>query len=202
MTYYKLTDKDGNTRNGMHWDVGVTNQATGEGKELCSDGFLHVYDTPEQAALMRSAHAYNYTRLWEVESWDEGITDGTKRGVKKCTVIREMELQELTVEQRVEIGIRVSMLVYKEKGYIKWAKNWLSGKDRSASAASAAAYATSATHAEAYATSAASHAVDSTAYVAHAAAYAVASAASEKRPIDLIGVINQVLAQSSKEEAE
>ena len=165
MTYIKLTSAEGTTRNDMTWPIGKTNRATGKDRKLCSDGFLHVYDTPEQAAFMRPAHISVYTRAFEVESNDKGITDGTKRGIKSCTVVREITLPELTNEQRVEIAIRVSLLVYKEKSYARWAKDWLSGEDRTAHAAYAAA-------------SVAAYA----AYAAYATGF-----------IDLVSIINQVI---------
>jgi hypothetical protein len=54
------------------------------------------------------------------------------------TLLRELELPVFTVEQRVEFAIKCAMKVYQEPGFVKWAKGWLTGKDRSAEAASAA----------------------------------------------------------------
>ncbi len=53
-----------------------------------------------------------------------------KLGFKKQTTIKQIPVPVITTEQRVEIAIRISLLVYRDKRYIKWAKNWLSGKDR------------------------------------------------------------------------
>jgi len=203
MIYYKLTDADGNTRNGMHWAKGVTNRATGKGKELCTDGYVHVYDTPEQAAFMRPVHVSRYTRLWKVKSRCKGITDGTKRGIKSCTVIEEIELPKLTTEQCVEIGIRASLLVYKDKRYVRWAEDRLSGKDRTVAVADAVAAATDVaytTDVAAYATDAVACAADAAtaaAYVADAAAAAYAARAAayatDAGKINLVGIIEKVL---------
>jgi len=202
MIYYKLTDRNGSTKRGMHWAVGKTNRATGKGKELCTDGYLHVYDTPEQAAFMRPAHVESYTRLFKARSRCKGITDGTKRGIKSCTVLEEVKLPELTTEQRVEIAIRASLLIYKEESYRKWTKGWLSGKDRSAYAAVHAAHAAAdaaraadvaadAVHA-ARAAADAARAADVAADAAYAVAYAARAAVHAAKPIDLISIINQV----------
>jgi hypothetical protein len=128
--YIKLTRADGKTHNNMQWDVGVTNRATGTGYKLCTDGVLHVYDTPEQAEFIKPVQVPNYTRAWIVESDDEGVTDGTKRGVKSCTVIEETTLPEITTEQRVEIAIRCALTVYDDPSFVEWAEKWLSGADR------------------------------------------------------------------------
>lgn len=207
MTYIKLTREDGTTRKGMRWDVGVTNRATGAGNRLCSDGVLHVYDTPEQAAFMRFAHCDSYTRAWEVESEDEGVTDGTKRGSKSCTVVQEIQLPKITTEQRVEIAVRASLLVYADAAYAEWANKWLSGEDRTAKAAYAAAeaasHAANAAYAAHAAANAAAYSVANTAYAvnaAHAAsisAYAAARAADNAAyaagHVDLQSIIKEVL---------
>jgi hypothetical protein len=124
MTYIKLTRDNGTTRNNMKWAVGVTNHATGDRYVLCSDGVLHVYDTPEQAVLMQHAQCRKHTRAWIVASDDTGVSDGTKRGIKSCTVLREIDLPELTTEQRVEIAIRASLLGYDADHYKQWADDW------------------------------------------------------------------------------
>lgn len=139
MIRYKLTNTDGTTSFRMEWAVGKTNRATGTGTKLCTDGYLHVYDLPEQAVLMREAHVgRSYTRLWEVECPDEGITDGTKRGVKTATVLREIPLPKLTYEQRIEIAVRLVLISCKEEQWKAWATSWLSKKDRSRASAETA----------------------------------------------------------------
>lgn len=179
---YKLTDANACTKGGMQWAVGVTNHATGTGSELCTDGYLHVYDSPEQAVFMRSAQVPKYTRIFEVECPDDGITDGTKRSVKEATVLREVRLPRLSTTKRVEIAIRCALLVCHDKAWRKWAHGWLDGTDRSRSAASSSA---------ADAAGAAAYAADS-ADAAHAAAAAAADA-SYNKPIPLLRIINRVM---------
>lgn len=210
MTYVKLTREDGTTRNNMPWAVGITNRATGRGNKLCTDGVLHVYDTPEQAAFMRLAYCDSYTKAWEVRSRCKGVSDGAKRGIKSCTVIREIELPELTIEQRVEIAICTSLLVYSDLRYAAWARRWLSGEDRTAKAALAesrvafarAAYACGAFTAY-YAATAAVSAASYEAHLGHksyagratarAASCSAAYAAEAAGHIDLQSIIEEVL---------
>lgn len=209
MTYIKLTREDGTTRNNMPWAVGLTNRATGRGRRLCSDGVLHVYDTPEQAAFMRHRHCLDYTRAWEVRSRCKGVTDGTKRGIKSCAVVREIQLPEITLDQRIKIGIRASLLVYTEDSYVKWATQWLSGETRSRGAAIAAFHkaddATYAAYAEANAAYDAANAARAAAFAAVEAsnapayaAYNAARAAAYAKAyapgcVDLQSIIKEVL---------
>jgi hypothetical protein len=215
MIRYKLTDKYAKTRRGMMWEIGKTNRATGKGKELCSDGFLHVYETAEQAVFMAPAHVDSYTRIFEVEVPEVVVDDGTKQGVKEATPIREIEMPVIGTDQRVEIGIRVSLLVYKEPSYVTWAENWLNGKDRSFNAANSAANAAysaansaaNAANSAAYsaanaAYSAANSAAYSAANAANSAAYSAAysaansaaySAANSAAKIDLVSIIKKVM---------
>ena len=58
------------------------------------------------------------------------VTDGLKYGAKKVTTGRKVKPVKQTLEQRVECAIRISLLVYNEPSFVKWAKRWLSGRDR------------------------------------------------------------------------
>ncbi len=55
--------------------------------------------------------------------------------------------EKLTPEQRTEIAIKLALLVYKNKHFKLWAKNWLNNQDRSANAARYAADAADAVYA-------------------------------------------------------
>ena len=171
MKAYKLTDENGQTYEGCQWGAGVTHKASGEGN-LCTEGWIHVYDCPIKAILMNPIHGrFDPTTmlLWECEV--EGRTKddlGRKLGVQKCTTIKQIPIPAITLEQKIEFAIRCALVVYKSEKFINWANNWLSSKDRSRQ--SAAAYA-----AAAYA-----------AYAARAAAYAAADAADAYRLISTV----------------
>ena len=66
------------------------------------------------------------------------VDDGMKVGCKTLTTIRQIPVPKIPAEQRVEIAIRCVLLVYKEEAWVKWANDWLSGKDRTLGAARAA----------------------------------------------------------------
>ena len=144
-TLYKLTDRNGRTRNSTQWGPGVSHSGTGEGG-LCGPGWIHAYESPLIAAFMNPIHAnFKNPRLWEAEG-EVGVRDGQlKCGCKTLTTIREIPLPEITAE----MWVRFAILCTKEastaavgeawKAWNAWADKWLSGEGRSAAAAAAAA---------------------------------------------------------------
>lgn len=134
---YKLTALDGTTKGPTQWGEGVTHTAPGGGA-LCTAAWLHAYRDPLLAVMMAPEYGYADGQLWEAEG-EVGIDDGTKVGCTSLTTLRKMPLPVLTTEQRVEVAIRCAMEVYKEPGWTTWAEGWLSGRDRTRSAAADAA---------------------------------------------------------------
>ena len=167
---YKYMNAQDRTRGGMRWGKGVTNRAIGDRFKLCADGVIHYYHSKYVAALMdpiqgQYTHSEYTMRICKVEG--EEITDGIKYGARVVTTGRKVKPVEYTLEQRVEIAIRVSLLLDQPESYREWAQRWLSGEDRSAHAAGAA-YAAKA----AYASFAARAAADDAAYAAEVASRA------------------------------
>lgn len=137
---YKLTDQLGQTRNQTQWGPDVAHKATGDlNQPLCSDGWIHAYESPEVAVFMNPAHGnFADPRLWEAKG-RVGKRDGElKCGCRALTTLREIPLPVITAEQRVEIAIQCALKVYTEPGFVAWAEGWLSGKDRTWAAAWAA----------------------------------------------------------------
>ncbi len=161
MKAYKLTDENNRTRNSTQWGENVTHEAMGNGKKLCTDGWIHFYEDPLVAMMMNPIHAsFHNPHLWEAEVEGEMLREATKSGCKKLTTLKQIPLPEITLTQRVAFGILCALEVCAEESFREWAKNWLSGKDRSVCAAYAA-------HTAAY--SYAAHATGA-AYAAYAAA--------------------------------
>ena len=172
MIGYKLTDRHMMTRGNTQWGEGVTHVAAGTGTALCSSDCIHDYASPELAAFMNPAHGdFASPVLWEGEGDDLVGDDGTKRGWRRYTTLRQVPLPQPTTEQGVEFAIRCALLVYTEATWVAWAEGWLSGTGRSGNAACAAANAT-ANAAATYAARAAQYAADAaraTTYAARAA---------------------------------
>lgn len=135
---YKLTDADGCTYGGTQWGSGVTHTAPGTG-ELCSNGWIHAYTDAQLAVLLNPIHAdFETPRLWLAEG-DVGRRDGLKVGCMRLTTVRELVVPTITTEQYVRSAILCSLQVYDEPNYVLWARRWLDGSDRAASAAASAA---------------------------------------------------------------
>lgn len=143
MKLYKLTDANGCTQGGMQWGLGVEHEATGDMKQkLCSDAWIHAYTSPLLAVMMNRAHAdFINPRLW-IAAGVVKKTDGLKVGCRMLKTIKEIPLPSMSTTQRVAFAVLCSLEVIQDKSYRNWAKNWLSGKDRTKESAldAAAAY--------------------------------------------------------------
>ena len=135
---YKLTNGSGMTRGNTQWRENVTHRAKEKGSELCTGQVVHAYRDPYLAVFHDPIGvSYGDTALmWEAKG-KVVADDGLKVGCKSLTTLRQIPLPVLTTEQRVEIAIRISLLVYKETSYVAWAEAWLSGKDRTRAAVAA-----------------------------------------------------------------
>lgn len=187
-TAYKLTRENLTTYNDTQWVVGEWKEMSGEG-ELCGEGWLHAYESPELAALMCPIHVdSDYTALWTAEVSGKIKRSGTKLGATRMRILERVELPRVTTVQCVEIAIRCAMMVYKETTWTQWAEKWLLRTEQEANAAAnlgnaayaaayAAEYAANAAYAAAYAAYAA-HVVN-VEYAAANAAYAVEAATAD-----------------------
>jgi len=151
MIKYKMTDINSRTRpycpNECHWAPGMVREAAGRGGELCTDAFIHWYDSPEIAVLMYPIHVrFHSLRLWEIEASGRIKMDGqAKGGSKRVRIIKELPLPAIQPKQRAEIAIRCAMaccdLLWVFDGnknrassfrgvWKTWATRWLDGTDR------------------------------------------------------------------------
>jgi len=146
MRVFKLTDSEMKTYDGFQWELNKTFKTSGDG-ELCGPGFLHSYEHPLLAILHNPIHGYfdlNTARLFEAEADGKIKKDGQmKMGSSELTLIKEIEIPKITLEQRVAYAILCAKEVCKDEDWNFWADNWLSGKDRSEKTAKAARWAAS-----------------------------------------------------------
>lgn len=154
---YKLTDADGYTQRGMPgetlWQIGVPITATGIDPKLCSNGVVHAYHDPIVGLFMNPIHTnFRNPRLWEAEG-KVVADDGIEVGTRTLTLVRELTVPEITVEQRVRFAILcVKDLPELPPKWTLWADKWLSGEDRTGQSAAVAAVAARAVEAERAAT--------------------------------------------------
>jgi len=141
MKLYKLTDKEGKTRNDTQWADGVTNEAKKSGKgELCSEYYIHAYTHPLLAVFLNPIYGdIKDYRLWEAKGRIAKTDYGLKVGCKSLTTIKEIEPPQVTLVNKIAFGILCALEVNEDPRYKQWAENWLSGKDRSAAAATLSA---------------------------------------------------------------
>jgi hypothetical protein len=197
MKYYKLTDQNLQTYKGFQWEVGKWVTAKGNGLNgLCTNAWLHCYDSPLLAILHNPLHAnIQKPRLFEVEvgGWSKN-DNGLKRGFQSMRLAREVSVPIISNEVCVTYAILCAKEVYKNEKFIIWANNWLAGIDRTATTARAetaqaaveaarAAAAKAAQAAVEAARAAAAKAAQAAAWAAQAAAWAAAEAG---RSINLI----------------
>ena len=204
MIKYKLTEQNMQTHNGFQWVLGETNRIKIKGNEMCSREVFHGYDSPLLAVLFNPIHA-NIKRplLFKCRVGKIVAHDGLKFGTKTMTLIAQLELPQISLNQKIAFGILCALGVYKNKSFKNWAKKWLNGEDKTANTAYAAAntaysadaaYAAYAAYAAAYAAYAAAYAADA-AYAAYAAAYAAdaADAAYSAAKIDLVALAERAM---------
>jgi len=222
---YKLTDEQGNTRKNTHWDVGTKHEVRRELRicthPLCTSSYIHAYENPLVAVLMNPIHAnFKAPILWRAVGWVSRREGELKCGCFSLRIIEKLPLPEISVAQRIRIGIYSALSICSEPDFVLWAKNWLAGTDRTvsaaataanayvanASAASAVAYAAAYANATAaYATAAAANAsayaafayaasaTAASAYAANASAAAAAANAVKASNLNLIKIIKRAM---------
>jgi hypothetical protein len=201
MKKYKLTNQNLQTHNGFQWEVGKVYTVDGAINQLCNRHWFHYYHSPELAILLNPIHAGIINpRLWEVSATGKHLDDcGIKGGCTKMKIIKEIEIPEVTMINRVAFGILCAKAVYKETEFNEWADKWLSSVDRSSYAAYAAAsadyaaYAAASADYAAYAAAcaAANAAANAADCAARAAAYAARAAAYTA--IDLVAIAKEAM---------
>ena len=210
MIVYKLTDQNLQTYGSYQWEPGVARETDGEGN-LCGPGWLHYYHDPLLSALLNPIHAdIADPVLWEAEA--EGLhrdDRGLKGGCTRLTLIRQVDLPQITTEQRVRFGILCAKAVCNDRAWNRWADRWLDGSDMSVAAAWAAEAADRAAWAAAWAAEAADRAAAAAARAAawaaeaaeaeRAAAMAAVAAVEKETHLDLIAIASAALKGDSDE---
>ena len=142
MIVYKLTNQEMQTCGGFQWKLGEIKEASGEGP-LCSSGWLHSYEDPLLAVLHNPIHAaINSPRMFTADTLGGRVLYDLqlKLGSTQLVLLEEIRVPQITTAQRVAYGILCALEVCKSDHFTSWAERWLSGEDRSADAAAAAAW--------------------------------------------------------------
>src|SRR5688572_10301424 len=142
---YKLTTESGLSRPGwleqVQWGENVEHTAKGPEGRYCTDGLIHAFSSPLQAAFCRSMYVNDdMNTLWEAEIPDGSATDDdtfhNKIAAKKMKTIKKIEMPKIEIQQWIAFGIEVLKLNRPEMKndvvFMGWSEDYLSGKDRSA----------------------------------------------------------------------
>jgi hypothetical protein len=137
--FYKLTNPDKTTFGGFKWKVGKWYKTSGEG-DLCWEGWLHFYHSPDLAVLLNPIHAdFKDPVLWEAECRGKSLDDrGLKIGWTEARIVKKIKLPKWTTTQKVAFGILCAKEVFFDNVWNRWADDWISGKDRSSASAASA----------------------------------------------------------------
>jgi len=206
MIIWKLADEHDRTHGGCQWGEGVQHNTSGEG-ELCGPGWTHWYTHPLLAVMLNPCHGnFDLTKahLWKGEGTPEKFDHGLKVGCRDGRTIKRVPLPKVSLKSKVRFGILCAWEVYADKKWRRWARNWLSGKDRSEVAAAMAALvawarlvawaAAGASAAEAAsAARLAASAARLVAWAASAALGAVGAAVNMGRDLDLIALAKKAV---------
>src|SRR3990167_152463 len=139
MALYKLTDQHGKTYGDTLWGEGITHRASDGTPMMCTDTVIHVYRSPEEAALFNPAHAaFENPVLWECSDEEILLDDGLKLAVKQLTTLRQIPLPAFTAVELATFSIYCVPESFANSAWRSWAQGWLDGKDRSEEAARAA----------------------------------------------------------------
>lgn len=122
---YLITDGDDKTLNNVIWTENCTNEQYSNPNYLFS-----VYDDPVLALMMNAAYeGYKNPHLWLVEG-EKDISFGFRHECKKLKAIKKLNVDEPTDIQRISFAILCSIHLMKNQFYKIWAKNYLSGVNR------------------------------------------------------------------------
>ena len=121
------------------WEVGIPKELPQrDDLQLRYSGLFHYFLHPLLAVLFKEKYGcYFYTKLYEVLPEGKIVKGHGRSGATKLTLVKELEIPEITLNQQIAFGIFCVKEVYSDKVFISWANKWLSGEDRSRQSAKA-----------------------------------------------------------------
>lgn len=126
------------TYGGTVWGDGVTHAAAGDpAQDLCTDGYIHAYESDVIANFMNPIHlgfedgAY---RIWQATG-TVSKSQELKKGCLSLTTDFQISVIAPTDINRIAFAILCSKQIYESENWSIWTLGWLSGLDRSAETA-------------------------------------------------------------------
>jgi len=128
---YKMTNENGQTKNYTQWGQNIEHIVTGQLDKVD----LNAFTDPLLAVLLSPIYCnFKRPQLWEAEGYIE------KENVLhvECTRLKticQIELPQVTIEQRIRFAILCIKEVYLNVEWNNWADKWLSGENRTSATA-------------------------------------------------------------------
>ena len=123
--FYLITDSNNKTWRDVTWEENITHEQNDNPNYLFS-----VYDDPILAHMMNSAYeGFKNPNIWLAEG---KVTNSFefRYECSKLTAKKQIQVNIPTDDQRIAFAILCSIQIVSNPIYKKWAKNYLSGNDR------------------------------------------------------------------------
>jgi hypothetical protein len=128
---YKITNENGQTKNYTQWGQNIEHRANGQLAKID----LNAFTDPLLAVLLSPIYCnFKRPQLWEAE----GDIEKENALHVECTrlkTIRQIELPQITAEQRIRFAILLIKEVYINIEWNNWADKWLRGENQNNMAA-------------------------------------------------------------------
>ena len=123
--FYLITDSNNKTWRDVTWEENITHEQNDNPNYLFS-----VYDDPILAHMMNSAYeGFKNPNIWLAEG---EVTNSFefRYECSKLTAKKQIQVNVPTDDQRIAFAILCSIQIVSNPIYKEWAKNYLSGNDR------------------------------------------------------------------------
>lgn len=135
MKKYVVTDSQGNAPNRVKLASGKFTLPVGTDRDVFVRLSRQCCDSPLQAVLTcpNPTNAEN-TKVFLLNRWETKTGTDNNQGY---TIVKEVPVPVVSLEQKVAFAIAAVSEIYRERDFVAWADDWLSGKNRTAESAQA-----------------------------------------------------------------
>lgn len=133
MQLYFLADQEGHLADNRVLHCGKFKQAIGSKDDPLARYAGPVHTSPLVAALTHPDSVDgDHNKMFEVNRWKVNVDSSNPEAY---TVVKEVPVPTVTLGQKVAFAVATIREIYHDSDFVKWADDWLSGKDRSAASA-------------------------------------------------------------------
>jgi hypothetical protein len=140
MQLYFIADQQGHLADDRILTCGKFKQKIGSKDDPLAKYSGPVHTSPLVAALTHPDSVNGEAnKMFEVNRWKVNVD---AKNPEAYTVVKEVAVPTVTIGQKVAFAVATVREIYHDQDFVKWADDWLSGKDRSAESARACREAT------------------------------------------------------------